>query len=295
MFKGIDEYLGDLKKELKGSDAALIQDALSDAEEHLRTALENILESKSGMSESDALSSLIEKYGTPSEIASAYKEIEFRLSPVLAPFRRTEAKSVVSRFYGVIAEPRAWGAFFYMLFSALTGSIFGVWTLAGVAISLLSLILIIGIPLAGLFLLSVRGIALIEGRIVEALLGVRMPRKPIFVSKKLGWMDRLKALFTESQTWKSLIYMILLFPLGLIYFFVVVGMFFFSLIFIVDPVLELVFGIPLDLFGTDVFTPVWFLPVVSLAGFLLLPLTFHLARFAGKIHGRFAKFMLVRK
>ena len=44
MLKNVDEYLLELKKELKGSDSALIQDALSDAEEYLRTALENALE-----------------------------------------------------------------------------------------------------------------------------------------------------------------------------------------------------------------------------------------------------------
>ena len=32
----IDEYLNTLRKELAGSDPAIIQDALSDAEEHLR-------------------------------------------------------------------------------------------------------------------------------------------------------------------------------------------------------------------------------------------------------------------
>jgi uncharacterized membrane protein len=35
MIKSVDEYLQLLKKELEGCDAALIQDALSDAEEHL--------------------------------------------------------------------------------------------------------------------------------------------------------------------------------------------------------------------------------------------------------------------
>ena len=55
MFKNVDEYLELLKKELKGSDLALIQDALFDAEEHLRTALEKTFESTPGISEADAL------------------------------------------------------------------------------------------------------------------------------------------------------------------------------------------------------------------------------------------------
>ena len=41
MINSIDIYLESLKKELKGCDNATIQDALSDAEEHLRTAIDN--------------------------------------------------------------------------------------------------------------------------------------------------------------------------------------------------------------------------------------------------------------
>jgi hypothetical protein len=69
----------------------------------------------------------------------------------------------------------------------------------------------------------------------------------------------------------------------------------FALSFILSPLMELVFHIPLDLFGDNVFTPVWLLPVVCLAGIVLLPLTLHLAKFVGKYHGRFAKAMLVKK
>ena len=75
MIKKIEEYLDQLKKELTGSDPALIQDALSDAEEHFSTALGEALEKATDLSEIDILQAQIDKYGTPSEIASAYKEI----------------------------------------------------------------------------------------------------------------------------------------------------------------------------------------------------------------------------
>ena len=59
MFKDISEYLEELKKELEGYDPALIQDALSDAEGHLRMALEEALSGKSGLSETEAISPII--------------------------------------------------------------------------------------------------------------------------------------------------------------------------------------------------------------------------------------------
>jgi len=295
MFKDVAAYLKELKRELKGCDPALIQDALSDAEGHLRMALEEALSGESGASETEVIAPIIDKYGNPKEIASAYRAVESRTSPSLAISRRKDARSSLVRFFSVLAEPKAWGAFFYLLLSFVTGIVFGGWALTAGFISLSSLVFIIGLPLFGLFLLSIRGIALLEGRIVEALLGIRMPRKPLFHNRSLGWIDKYMVLVKDSYSWRALLYAVLLFPLGFIYFAVFSLLLVFSLSFIASPVLELVFRVPLDLFGDNVFTPVWFLPVVCLGGFFLLPLTFHFAKLVGKVHGRFAKSMLVRK
>ena len=152
MFKDIPEYLKELKKELKGCDPAMIQDALSDAEGHLRMALEESLSATPGLSQAEAIGPVTEKYGNPKEIASAYRTIESRISPSLAVPRRKETRSSWARFFGVLAEPKAWGAFFYMLLSLVTGVVFGGWALFAGIISFSSLVFIIGIPIVGLFL-----------------------------------------------------------------------------------------------------------------------------------------------
>jgi uncharacterized membrane protein len=199
MFKDVAAYLKELKRELKGCDPALIQDALSDAEGHLRMALEEALSGESGASETEVIAPIIDKYGNPKEIASAYRDIESKTSPSLAVARRKEKRSSLARFFSVLAEPKAWGAFFYLLLSFVTGIVFGGWALTAGFISLSSLVFIIGLPLFGLFLLSIRGIALLEGRIVEALLGIRMPRRPLFHNRSLGWIDKYMVfLFLES-------------------------------------------------------------------------------------------------
>ncbi|MBT7072082.1 MAG: hypothetical protein HN855_03945 [Anaerolineae bacterium] len=74
MFNTVEEYLDALKQEMQGTDNATIQDALVDAEEHLRTALEN---------DADTLAAIIEQYGTPEETAAAYAEVERRTAPAL--------------------------------------------------------------------------------------------------------------------------------------------------------------------------------------------------------------------
>ncbi len=295
MAKKIEEYLEQLKKELEGADPALIQDALSDAEEHLRTAWSETIEGSSGMSEEHALGLLIDKYGSPEEVASAYKKIESRILPTLALKKPQMSRSIWAKFFSVMGDARAWGAFLYILLSGLTAVIYGMWAILGGAISFFSLVLIIGIPVTGLFLLSLRGIALMEGRIVEALLGIRMPRKPIFFRQDLNWREKYKALITEAYTWKVFAYLILHFPLGIIYFLVIPMLLALSIKCVFYPIWFWGLGRPLITFSQPLYPPALSYPLVTAVGILMLFSTLHLARFVGEMHGRFAKHMLVRK
>jgi len=291
MIKSVEEYLRQLKAELAGCDRATIQDALSDAEEYLR----NTLAARPDLAEADALPPVIEKYGAPDEIAAAYREIESRVPATLAPARHSGGKSLASRFFGVFADPKAWGALFYLLFFSLfSGIIYFTWAVTGISLSLGLMVLIIGLPFLGLFVLSVQGIALIEGRVVEALLGVRMPRRPIFSGKRLGWWGRFKALISQKHTWLSIAYMILKLPLGIAYFTLFIVLISLALSGIALPILEQVFDLqPLVINNVPYYTPVWLLPLTVIAGILLLILTMHLAKVLGRMQGALAKALLV--
>ena len=188
----VEEYLDALKKELKGSDTATIQDALVDAEEHLTTALESAREGQPDIDEADVLGQIIEQYGTPEETATAYKEVERRTFPGLVPATAKKRRSFLGRFFGIYTDPRAWGSLFYMLIAFVTGIVYFSWAVTGLSISISFTIFIFGLPVLLLFLLSVRGVAWIEGRMVEALLGVRMPRRPLFSPQNVKWLERLK-------------------------------------------------------------------------------------------------------
>jgi uncharacterized membrane protein len=298
----IQTYLTDLKSALKGADKATIQDALADAEEHLRTALENERAEKEDLIESEALNTIIQDYGEAEEIAQAYKSWETSLPPALAqtPAARRSAATTNGKsypgFFGVFADPRAWGGLFYMLISLVTGTIYFSWAVTGLSTSLGVMVLIIGIPITILFLLSFRGIAFLEGRLVEALLGERMPRRASFTDSSLPWKDRLVQLLTGKSTWLSWIYMILMLPLGIIYFSVMITLIATALGCIASPIAAYFFGIPVMTFGTGAnqwHLPEYLTPLVSVAGVLLATATMHLARWTGKIHGKFAKALLV--
>ena len=144
MINNIEEYLNTLREELAGSDPATIQDALSDAEEHLRSSVETNKQEQPEISEAEALAMSIEAYGPPDEVASAYGQIETYIQPALAHTSHPNGRSFWARLFGVFAEPRAWGALLYMLLSLVTGIIYFTWAVTGISLSAGFIILIIG-------------------------------------------------------------------------------------------------------------------------------------------------------
>ncbi len=297
MPSGIERYLDELKLALTGCDRATIQDALSDAEEHMRTALDQALRNDPDLKETEALHMIVEKYGTPEETAAAYREIEERITPPLA--RSDEpagGRTWAGKLFGVFVEPRAYGALLYMFFALVTGILYFTWAVTGLSLSAGLFVLIIGLPFIGVFLLSIRGIALVEGRIVEALLGVRMPRRPLFSQKHLGVWQRFKALLGDRITWTALLYMIVMLPLGIVYFTVFIVMMALALRLIGSPILDLFFEIPVIMIdNTQYFIPDWTVPFAVIAGILWLIATLHLAKLAARMQGGIARALLVRE
>ncbi|MBI3152263.1 MAG: sensor domain-containing protein [Chloroflexi bacterium] len=293
MFNTIEEYLDALKNEMKDADPALAQDAQADAREHLSTALVVAREMNPETSEVDALGKIIDEYGTPEETASAYREVERRTSPVLK--QAVKPQSALGYFFGVYTDPRAWGALLYMFIAFVTGIFYFTWAVTGVSVSVSFLIFIFGFPFALLFLLSVRGLALLEGRLVEALLGVRMPRRPLFSHQNMKWFDRLKALLTDKATWLMLVYMLLQFVLGTVYFVLIVTVLSFSLSFIAIPILQEVFHQGAIMMNNRVYftLPNWTYPLLVFGGILLWTTFMNIARGIGQLHGKLAKWMLV--
>jgi len=293
MFNTIEDYLDALKAEMRNADAALTQDALADAREHLSTALEVVREKNPELQESDALRIITEEYGSPAETASAYREVE-RLT---ATGLKQPAKPVsfLGRFFGVYADPRAWGALLYMFIAFVTGVFYFSWAVTGLSLSVSFSIFIFGLPVALLFLMSVRGLALLEGRLVEALLGTRMPRRSMFLPEA-KWIDRLKGLATDKHIWLMLVYMVLQFILGVIYFILSVFVLSFSLSFVAIPFLQEFLREPFIYWGDGrYFLPVWSYPLFILSGILLWTIYMHIARGIGRLHGQLAKWMLVKE
>jgi hypothetical protein len=157
-------------------------------------------------------------------------------------------------------------------------------------------VLIIGIPFVILYFGSVRVLSLVEGRLVETMLGERMPRRPLYSSRGQPLLKRIGELFTDPRVWATQLYFLLMLPLGIVYFTVAVVGLTVSLSLIAAPVAALFgFGSVLSLDGVGIDVGVaWLWPVAILCGVLLLFLTLHMARLVGHLHGMLAKHMLVK-
>ena len=229
----IPDYLEQLRRALAGADPALVQGALYDAEEYLRSELAE----NPGKSESEVIASVAGSYGAPEEVADIYRDTEVKVQTALRPPAPAPRGSAPGRFFGVIADPRTYGALFYMLLALATGLFYFTWVVTGVSMSAGLAVLIIGIPFVILYFGSVRLLSLVEGRIVEVMLGERMPRRPLYVDTSLPVLQRIGAMFTDPRTWGTMLYFLLMLPLGIAYFTLAVVGLAMSLAFIATPVL----------------------------------------------------------
>jgi hypothetical protein len=313
----IAEYLHQLHAALRDADPALIQDALYDAEEYLRSELAE----RPGIGEAQLLAEVATSYGAPDEVAAIYTDREVQVELALRPPARvaTRAPSApagaapsaphaapastptapprtwYSHFFGVALEPHTYGALFYLLLSMPIGIFYFTWVVTGISLSAGLAVLIIGIPFMILFIGTVHALSLVEGRIIEALLGVRMPRRPTPPPAAAPLMERIKAVLSDPRTWSTMLYMALMLPFGVVYFSLLVTMLSLSLGLVAGSVLQLLQGATLITIEDVYYTlPTWTAPFFCVLGIVLFFATLHMTRGLGYMHAALAKSMLVK-
>ena len=298
--RSIDQYLRQLREELAGADSALIQDALYDAEEYLRAEVA----AHPDKSESDVLELIASTYGAPDEVASAYRDTEVKVKAAMATPRK-KPNTAVGKFFGVFLDPRAYTSLFFMLLSLATGIIYFVFAVVGLSVSAGLAVLIIGVPFFLMFVAISRVVSLAEGRLIEAMTGERMPRRPVYQGNAEGFWARIVDMLKDRRTWTTIAYFILMLPIGITYFVTAVVGLSVSLAFIFAPLADILGRVGVAGFDEMHITApaavewmvesVFVLPLLMLLGVLLLTSIMHLARGVGRLHAMFAKALLVAR
>ena len=308
----IAAYLQALRQALHGADPALIQDALYDAEQHLRAELA----ARSELDEAVAIAQIVNSYGAPDEVATAYRETESRVQAAMAMPRAPKAGTpssavggappvgVLRRFFGVYGDVRSWTALFYCLLALFTGIFYFSFVTIGLSLSLGLSILIIGVPFFVAFIGSARLLALVEGRIVEAMTGERMPRRPVSPPPESSLLQRIGAMLKDWRTWSTLAYEALMLPLGVVYFSLTVTALAIGLALMLAALagglrllgLEIPGDTHIELGGLlsdEAANHPLMLLLYAVSGLVWLTLTMHMVRGIARLHGMLAKRMLV--
>lgn len=307
MSESLDAYLEALKAALAGSDRALVQDALYDTRQRVNNQMARLSWEEPLLAPGEALARALGSLGTPEQAAETYRQRETLVAEALggAPPRASQALDEDRPWptaFGVFADPKAYTSVLYLLLSMPAGIFAFTWVVTGLSLSLGLLILVIGLPLLIFFLGSCRALGLAEGRLVEALLDVRMPRRPPLLPEGRRWTERLGNLFRDGYTWTSLLYLLLHLPLGIFHFTAMVTAFSLSFSFLAAPLIR-VFGTHVDgdftffctQYGPGNLPPMWMLLSLGALGFLGLLGSMHLALALGRVQGWLARRLLVKR
>jgi len=129
---------------------------------------------------------------------------------------------------------------------------------------------------------------------VEGLLGERMPRRPRTVGVQGNLWTRIKSWLTDYRSWTTMLYMVLQLPLGIIYFTTVVTALSLSVATFMLPIAQgLADGAVIRGINYGYLIQPWAMPLVMALGVLGFFVTLWIAKGVGKVHGMWAKTMLV--
>jgi multidrug transporter EmrE-like cation transporter len=292
----VDDYLRDLRRALQDAPPALVQDALGDAEDYLReeVALEPFTP------ESEVVARIARVFGQPHEVAAEYLAVEERMQMRRAPHAPVHKGATPARrgFFAIGTDWRAYGGLLYALLALPLGVFYFAWVATGISLSIGFAILIFGIPFTLLFILSVRMLALFEGRLIELMTGQRMPRRLRVEEPVRGLWPRIKAMLTDIRTWTAMTYMVLQLPFGIVYFVIAAFGIVLPVAFVAGPIAEVLTGKQLVRFGNGAFDRLMQEPLMmalmAVVGVLLFFAALHVLRFLARMHGRYAEAVLVK-
>jgi hypothetical protein len=163
--------------------------------------------------------------------------------------------------------------------------------------------LIVGIPFFLLFIGVARVLSLGEGRLLEAISGERMPRRPVHPGPPGSRWSRIGAMLCDARTWTTLGYFIVMLPLGIIYFTLAITSLSLAAAMVFAPFTALLHGAAWTgnhrYLGDFHSHPHWLgsplgLAVLLVMGIALLTALLHTARGIGLLHVRLAKALLVK-
>ena len=127
----------------------------------------------------------------------------------------------------------------YLILSLPLGIVYFVLVVTGLAVSIGTLVIWIGIPLLLITFLLIHGMAEIERQLIARLLRQPLPSRPTSRPPQQNYLQRCGTLLRDSRTWTSSLYMLLKLPMGIVSFVMALTLPLVSVVFALFPLVYL--------------------------------------------------------
>jgi signal transduction histidine kinase len=189
---------------------------------------------------------------------------------------------------GVPFRAATWRHVLYLLAAFPLGLAYFVVLVTGMSVGVGLSVILVGLLVLAATVIASRVMAGVERGVARRLLGIEIPR-PAHMQPGLTPWERARSLLRDPVTWKSLVFVGLKLPAGIIALALIGGLGFVVLVLTFAP--AIVVATPVTFFGWIMGTPAEAAPVVpiGIAGVLLV---LHMANGLAWVYGLFARVML---
>jgi hypothetical protein len=202
--------------------------------------------------------------------------------------------NTVTKFFGVAIQGQTYRNLLYVLLAFPLGLFYFVFLVTGLSLGIGLAIILVGVFVLLAVLACWWAFAAFERQMAIGLLHENIPPMVKPETKGKNLFDQFVALFGNPVTWKSLAYLLIKFPLGLLSFVVSVTLISITVTLLAAPLTYRRF--PLEIWYT--WTNVWRMDTLEFAiveffiGVVLLFVSMHILNFIARVSGSFARVML---
>lgn len=198
------------------------------------------------------------------------------------------------QFTSVAMEKRTYLNLLYLLLMLPLGILYFTILVTGFSLSMGLFVILIGVFIGIGLLVLVRGISRFHLALASNLLGFKLPTFNTIRNQK-DTVGKIKSLVTDNRTYTSILYMLIEFPLGVLYFTLIFTMLVISISFTVSPIINILFDTNNYLINTGLW--IWELNfeeslLLLVGGIFLFFVTLHLSNMLAKVEEILCKNLL---
>jgi len=197
-------------------------------------------------------------------------------------------------FFSVIAKSQTYLNMLYLLLSYPLGIIYFVFLVTGISLGFGLVITLAGIPLLVLMTFLWYWVGIFEARMTFSILGISAKPEKSSGPKQKTFLQKISKHLSSPITWKSLAYLLIKFPLGIVSFVFLVTLLSVSVSLILFPLAYyLIPNVDLAVInGAQVITHVWQVIAISIIGIIFLFISLHILNGLAYVSGLLAKVLL---